>query len=223
MKIILPHRTLRLLRTTVQAFFVIVFSLATLYCAFYWFNAARFQRAALSTVVPQIWQVRLDIPRLGMALAILEGVGPETLDRAVGHIPGTAWPGQRGNIGLSAHRDTFFRPLRNIRIGDVITLTTTSATYRYSVTSTRIVPPSDVSVLASTGEELLTLVTCHPFYYVGPAPNRFIVRARVQTQTAIGRAPRSEGLGPYRILYSWQTVSRDGSVPPSSSPTVSPS
>jgi sortase A len=100
-----------------------------------------------------------------------------TLQRAGGHIAGTAFPGQRGNVGIAGHRDTLFRPLRNIQQNDVITLTTLAGEYRYRVVSTEIVSPSDVTVLQPNGHEVLTLVTCYPFYFVGPAPDRFIVRA----------------------------------------------
>jgi sortase A len=120
---------------------------------------------------------RIDIPRLDISVVVIEGTGAKTLRRAVGHIRGTALPGHRGNIGISGHRDTFFRPLRNIRNGDVINLTTLDGEYHYRVVSTNIVMPSDVAVLRSDGSEALTLVTCHPFYFVGAAPNRFIVRA----------------------------------------------
>jgi sortase A len=120
---------------------------------------------------------RMEIPRLGLSVIVMEGTGATTLRRAVGHIPGTALPGQAGNVGISGHRDTFFRPLRNIRRDDIITLTTPLGEYRYRVVSTRIVGPRDVAVLDPTGNESLTLVTCYPFYFVGSAPNRFIVRA----------------------------------------------
>jgi sortase A len=120
---------------------------------------------------------RIDIPRLGVSVMIIEGTSGHTLRRAVGHISGTALPGQPGNVGLSGHRDTFFRPLRNIQTNDIITLTTLFGEYRYRVVSTRIVGPSNVAVLDPGANEMLTLVTCYPFYFVGSAPNRFIVRA----------------------------------------------
>jgi len=120
---------------------------------------------------------RLEIPRLKLAVMVREGADEGTLSRAVGHIPGTALPGKVGNVGLAGHRDTFFRPLRNIRDDDMIELQTTAGTYRYVVKSTRIVTPRDVSVLAASGGDTLTLVTCYPFYYVGSAPKRFIVHA----------------------------------------------
>jgi len=120
---------------------------------------------------------RLDIPRLGLRAIIMEGADAVTLRRAVGHIEGTGVPGKVGNIGLAGHRDTFFLPLRNIKQKDIITLTTSAAEYRYRVVSTRIVSPYDVAVLDPDGTEILTLVTCYPFDFIGSAPNRFIVRA----------------------------------------------
>jgi sortase A len=120
---------------------------------------------------------RMEIPRLGLSAIVMEGIGAKTLRRAVGHIPGTALPGQPGNVGISGHRDTFFRPLRNIRQNDIITLTTWLGEFRYRVVSTRVVHPDNVAVLDPGNSEVLTLVTCYPFYFVGPAPNRFIVRA----------------------------------------------
>lgn len=130
----------------------------------------------------------LDVPRLGVSVMIVEGTGTRTLRRAAGHIAGTALPGQPGNAGISAHRDTFFRPLRNIRKDDAITITTLHGALRYRVVSTSIVDPSDVEVLDQGGEEALTLVTCYPFYFVGAAPRRFIVRAhRVAGQIVQGQ------------------------------------
>jgi sortase A len=120
---------------------------------------------------------RIDIARLGVSVIVIEGTGGKVLRRAVGHIPGTALPGQPGNVAISGHRDTFFRPLRNIRRDDIITLTTLLGKFRYRVVSTRIVSPNDVTVLDPSKAEVLTLVTCYPFYYVGSAPDRFIVRA----------------------------------------------
>jgi sortase A len=120
---------------------------------------------------------RLEIPNLHLTAMVREGADAGTLRRAVGHIPGTALPGRTGNVGLAGHRDTFFRALRNIQLNDAIELQTDNGTYRYEVESTRIVGPRDVRVLASSGAETLTLVTCYPFYYVGSAPKRFIVRA----------------------------------------------
>lgn len=121
---------------------------------------------------------RIEIRRLGLSVVVAEGVDERTLRRAAGHIPGTSLPGTPGNIGISGHRDTFFRPLRNIRQNDIITLTTLAGNYRYRVVSIWIVNPSDISVLDTGTDEILTLVTCYPFYFVGPAPDRYIVRAK---------------------------------------------
>lgn len=119
----------------------------------------------------------LAIPRLGLSTMVVEGDDTDDLKLAPGHIPGTALPGQHGNVGIAAHRDTFFRPLRFIRNGDVIGLTTLHGTYRYRVVSTAVVSPDDTRLLYPTAHDTLTLVTCYPFYYVGPAPKRFILRA----------------------------------------------
>ncbi len=121
---------------------------------------------------------RIEISSIGLAVMILEGTDGRTLRRAVGHIPGTALPGERGNVAIAGHRDTFFRPLRNIHMNDEITLTTLKGVYRYRVDSMKLVKPEDTAVLNNSDDGILTLVTCYPFYYVGPAPKRFIVRAR---------------------------------------------
>lgn len=120
---------------------------------------------------------RLEISRIGLAAMILEGTDGKTLRRAVGHVRGTALPGEQGNVAIAGHRDTFFRGLRNIHKDDEIMLTTFSGAYRYRVDSTQVVEPEDTEVLDDSGDAILTLVTCYPFYFVGPAPKRFIVRA----------------------------------------------
>ena len=120
----------------------------------------------------------LEIPRLQVSVMIFEGDDAGILKQGAGHIPGTALPAGSGNIGIAAHRDTFFRPLRGIRANDVMTLKTPAGASRYAVTETEIVPPSDVGVLARAPGRDLTLVTCYPFFYVGSAPSRFIVHAR---------------------------------------------
>lgn len=121
---------------------------------------------------------RLEIPRLQLSAIVLEGSDSRTLNRGVGRIPETAEPGHDGNVVLSGHRDTFFRPLREIRAGDRVTLQTPMGLYRYVVEWTAVVNPSDTASLKATPDRSLTLVTCYPFRYVGPAPQRFIVRAR---------------------------------------------
>ncbi len=127
---------------------------------------------------------QLDIPKAGLSVMVMDGTDDATLRVAVGHIPGTRLPGPAGNVGLAGHRDSFFRGLSKLRIGDEITLTTREDTLHYTVESMRIVSPDDVSVLEDTSYPALTLVTCYPFYYVGPAPQRWIVGARLTSTAA---------------------------------------
>lgn len=127
---------------------------------------------------------RIEIPRLKLSVVVVEGDDKTSLRRAVGHIPGTALPGQAGNVGLAGHRDTFFRPLKDVKMKDEIRVSTLQGNFKYQVVSLRIVDPENVGVLAPSGENVLTLVTCYPFYFVGPAPKRWIVRAKqVSSQT----------------------------------------
>jgi len=120
---------------------------------------------------------QIEIPRIGLKAMILEGATKRTLAGAVGHIPGTALPGAKGNAALAGHRDTFFRGLKDILPGDTIQVTTLEGSFEYRVKDCHVVGPRDTSVLEATAEPALTLVTCYPFHYVGPAPERFIVRA----------------------------------------------
>lgn len=121
---------------------------------------------------------RIEIPRVQVSAVVKEGIDTKTLSRAVGHVPYTALPGQKGNIAVAAHRDTFFRGLRNIRQGDVIRVVTLDGVYRYQVDAMKIVWPKNVEVLDPTPDPRLTLVTCYPFNYIGSAPKRFIVSAK---------------------------------------------
>jgi sortase A len=192
-----PARSNRLLRWSRDAFLA-AGVLALGYCGFVLldtkiyqaYQATRFEEQ-LNAVRPAIAAAgalpvatipggalgRIEIPRIGLTAMIMEGTEGRTLRRAVGHVPGTPLPGQRGNAAIAGHRDTFFRPLRNIQHDDEINLTTLNGTYRYVVDSAQVVAPEDTQVLADSSEAVLTLVTCYPFYFVGPAPKRFIVRA----------------------------------------------
>jgi len=120
---------------------------------------------------------RLQIPRLKVSAMVIAGTGEKELKLGVGHIAGTSMPGTLGNVGLAGHRDTFFLPLRNIRPEDEVHLTTLEGEFHYRVTSTRVVPPTSIEVLEPGEGEALTLVTCYPFFVLGAAPDRFIVRA----------------------------------------------
>ena len=128
---------------------------------------------------------RIEIPRILLSVVVVEGVDKTSLRRAVGHIPGTALPGEAGNVGLAGHRDTFFRPLKDVKIEDEIQISTLKGIFKYEVVSLTIVQPENVGVLAPSGENVLTLVTCYPFYFVGPAPQRWIVRARQVSSQAV--------------------------------------
>jgi sortase A len=147
-------------------------------------------------LLPDMLLGRLRIPRLQVAAMVREGAGSGTLRTAIGHIPGTALPGRMGNVGLAGHRDTFFRALRNIEKDDTIDFETDTGTYRYAVQSTKIVDPRDVSVLTAASGRVLTLVTCYPFYYVGSAPKRFIVRAVQVSRGASRQQEASTGATP---------------------------
>jgi len=127
---------------------------------------------------------RLSIDRLKSQWVVLEGADRDVLKRGPGHLPDTALPGARGNSVIAGHRDTQFRVLRNIEIGEEISVETEGRTYLYRVTDRRVVAPTDTSSLDSTPTPTLTLVTCYPFYYVGPAPKRFIVRAELVSSKA---------------------------------------
>lgn len=139
---------------------------------------------------------RLVVPRVGIDAVVVEGVAEEQLGPAVGHVPGTALPGTTGpgNVALAGHRDSWLAGLRDIEIGDEIRLETPGRpARRYRVVSHEVVGPERVDVLDPTGERVLTLVTCHPFGYVGPAPDRFIVRARPAGDENPGSPPAEDG------------------------------
>jgi len=119
----------------------------------------------------------LDVPRLALSVVAVEGDDERTLRVAAGHLPDTPLPWQEGNASFAGHRDTFFRALRELRVGDDLELATTHGTFRYRVTRTLIVAPSDVSVLEPGDATALTLITCYPFTFLGAAPLRFVVQA----------------------------------------------
>lgn len=138
-------------------------------------DTARKQSPAVSRLENGSVLGRLSIPRLQLSSLVREGDDDVTLSLALGHIPSTALPGQSGNIGVAGHRDTIFRGLQGIRKDDLIQFETLAGSHTYEVDSVRIVKPEDVYVLKAGRQPQLTLVTCYPFYYIGAAPNRFIV------------------------------------------------
>jgi LPXTG-site transpeptidase (sortase) family protein len=146
-------------------------------------QAAAFDRDAQARLAPGVVRPgalvgMLDVPRLRLSTPVVEGDDSRTLKRSVGHLPDTPMPWGTGNSAIAGHRDGLFRPLKDVEIGDEIRFRTTRQEYRYVVTKTAIVMPDDLSVLAPQPEPAtLTLITCYPFYYVGAAPQRFVVHA----------------------------------------------
>jgi sortase A len=120
----------------------------------------------------------LEIPRLGLDVVIVEGTTNRALKNAVGHLESTAWPGQRGTSALAGHRDTFFRPLKDIMMSDTLAVVTPECRIEYVVDSLLVVKPEETEFLDAPHGDRLLLITCYPFYYVGHAPERFIVQAR---------------------------------------------
>jgi len=120
---------------------------------------------------------RIEIPKIGLSVVVLEGTTSQTLRRGVGHIEGTAFPGGTGNIGIAGHRDTYFRGLKDIRAKDEIQIQTASGITRYEVDWIQITVPSDVAIVSPSTKFSLTLVTCYPFHFIGAAPERFVVHA----------------------------------------------
>jgi len=136
----------------------------------------------------------LRIPKVGLEVAVLEGTDDLTLNRGVGHIPGTARPGENGNSGIAGHRDGFFRVLKDVGPGDTIELLAPGNIEIYRVDRIVLVSPSDVSVLQPTTNRSLTLVTCYPFYFIGSAPQRYIVQASMASSldaSALGSVAES--------------------------------
>lgn len=191
-----PTRIRRLLRWT-QRLLLITGALALGYVGFTLLDARLYQASAKRSLEGEIHQAkehhesqlkpgvktgdllgRVDIPRLGISVAVLEGTSARTLRRGAGHIEGTPLPGDTGNSGIAGHRDTFFRELKNVRENDEIQLQTATGLFHYEVDLVKVVDPDDLTVLEpSTFGSTLTLVTCYPFYFVGSAPKRFVVRA----------------------------------------------
>lgn len=176
---------------------ILLGALAVSYVGLMLLNARSYQEVANTTLVQQMRAKeqsnvrpsidalkegdvlgRIEIPRLGLMVAILEGTTSRTLNVGVGHIKGTALPGERGNIGIAGHRDTYFRALKNIQMGDEIRVQTATGLSRYKVNWVQIVAPDDIQVLAPSASSTLTLVTCYPFYFIGAAPKRFVVHTQ---------------------------------------------
>ncbi|MCV9886461.1 class D sortase [Metabacillus halosaccharovorans] len=127
----------------------------------------------------------LSIPKLEKTLPIYEGVGEDILKKGIGHIPSTPLPGQQSNAVLSGHRDTFFRGLDRLKIGDSLIVTSNNKTYIFKIKKIRIVDKNDQTVIVPKPRSSLTLTTCYPFTYIGPAPQRYIIEAQLLTKPKI--------------------------------------
>jgi sortase A len=120
---------------------------------------------------------RMEIPRIRVSVVVLQGTSSQTLRNGVGHIEGTALPGEPGNVGIAGHRDTYFRALKDIRANDEIQIQTAAGITQYKVDWIQITVPGDVAIVSTATESALTLVTCYPFHFIGAAPERFVVHA----------------------------------------------
>jgi sortase A len=138
---------------------------------------------------------RLEIPRIGLSVVVMEGGDENTLNVAVGHLPDTPLPWQEGNAALAGHRDTFFRPIRRVRPGDEIRFVTSRGTFRYRATRQVVVEPHELWVLDPSPTAALTLITCYPFDFVGPAPRRFVVHAERINESSEARQSSARRLG----------------------------
>jgi sortase A len=151
---------------------------------------AAYERSLAEHFEPPLAVLR--ISKVHLEVPVLEGTDDLTLNRAVGHIAGTVHPGEDGNIGLAGHRDGFFRVLKDVGPGDSIELVTPGHTNTYVVDKIVLVRPDDMSVLQPRSVSSLTLVTCYPFYYVGSAPERYIVQASIAEPSRLNRQAKSE-------------------------------
>ena len=136
--------------------------------------------ASLTAELPPVLGV-LEIPAVGLEVPVFSTSTGQTMDRGAGIIDGMAYPHEPGNIGISGHRDGYFRSLKDVQVGDKLVLQTLVGTKQFTIASTQVVEISDTSVLQDTADQTLTLVTCYPFYFVGHAPQRFIVTASLDT------------------------------------------
>ncbi len=156
-----------------------------------------YQASLFAPVQPPLGVLRFT--SINLEVPVLEGTDDLSLNRGAGHIEGTPAPGESGNVGIAAHRDGFFRTLRNIHLGDPIDLITEKGNVRYVVDEIVIVPPDDLSVLAPRSKPALTLVTCYPFYFVGSAPLRYIVSATITDSNDLADSRQSRSLAEERV------------------------
>ena len=140
----------------------------------------------------------LVIPRVRLSSIVLHGSDAQTLRHGPGHLENTPVPGEHGNVAIAGHRDTFFRQLREVKMGDDVFMNTPRGRFRYQVTSAQVVAPHDISVLDHTDDDVITLITCYPFWVLGPAPNRFVVRA-TRVEGALPASEPMSGVSPVNV------------------------
>lgn len=141
-------------------------------------------RASADAQLPEVLGI-LEIPALALKVPVYAGNDDVVLDRGAGIISGMAYPHEQGNIGISGHRDGYFRVLKNIAVGDDLLLQTLAGNKHFVVDSLQVVDKDDTALLQDTDEQTVTLVTCYPFYFVGNAPRRFVVTARRQPKMTL--------------------------------------
>jgi sortase A len=122
---------------------------------------------------------RVVIPKINLDAIVVEGASRKKLSEGPGHVKETATPGEPGNAVITGHRDTFFRHIYELNKGDDILIRRNGQVFKYQVTGKKIVMPDDMAVLKQTPDPQLTLITCYPTYYIGPAPKRLVVFSRL--------------------------------------------
>jgi sortase A len=150
-------------------------------------QAAGASKPGRATISPDQMLTRVVIAKIGMDAIVVEGASRKALSAGPGHMKETAMPGETGNAVITAHRDTFFRHIYELVKGDQIQVRRNGRVFTYEVTGKRIVQPDDTSVLKQTSDPQLTLITCYPTYYIGPAPERLVVFSRLVGSSDYGQ------------------------------------
>ena len=150
-------------------------------------------------ISPEQMLTRLRVNKIGIDAIVVEGASRKDLSEGPGHMKQTAEPGEAGNAVITGHRDTFFRHIHELSKGDQIQVQRNGKNFIYEVTGRRIVIPEDISVIKPTNDPQLTLITCYPTYYIGPAPKRLVVFSKLiesdgqpVTQSAQASSPQND-------------------------------
>ena len=151
-------------------------------------QAASYNTPAPAVIPPDQMLTRVVIPKIGLDAIVVEGASRKELSEGPGHMKETAMPGETGNAVITAHRDTFFRHIYELVKGDRVQVRRAGRLFTYEVTGKKIVMPDDVSVIRQTPDPQLTLITCYPVYYIGPAPKRLVVFSRLIDSSQYGVA-----------------------------------